>query len=386
MSKEDEQAGKPETEEEQSAALLKAVDDAIDEAAPTPPEKKPDENANDENADESDGETDTGDDTEVSPDGGVAADKDDGNTQKPTEGSETDKETPANGGDADKDKSGDDTSEKDGDDGVKPKEGDESVEELDPVNDPIPESTNEKTSERIKSLIGIIKTKETAEVQRDEILEEISSTGAEPEQYAATLGFLKLYNSADKKDREQALAVARGLVKELSLDLGEGASVVSLDDHADLKAEVEADSLTETRALEIAASRDAKILQDERDKTAREKQDDTALTTKNINTGKVQLDNFEAAIKAADANYMKVRPFFLKLLKPVLKRTHPTDWGAVAVELYEQVKALPVDEAPKPKPKPKHEPLRPKGDGGGNEVKPEAGSAVDAVTAALGNM
>ena len=258
---------------------------------------------------------------------------------------------------------------------------------VDPVNDPIPESTNEKTAGRIKSLIGIIKEKETAEVQRDEILDEINATGAQPEQYAATLGFLKLYNSTNDTERKQALVVARGLVKELALDLGEGASVVNLSEHDDLAAEVEAGTLTEARALEMAAGRDAKVLQDARNKQASEKQDETALTNQNIVTGREQLDSFEGAMRSADANYAKIRSAFIKLLRPVLKRTHPTEWGAAALELYNEVKTLPIQEQPKPKPKPKQQPLRPKGDaGGGDEPAPEAGSAVDAVDQALANM
>lgn len=389
MSKEDEQANESEkkeeqTEEEREAEVLKVVSDAIDEA--TPPEKK-DEATDDENANDPDGKTDPGDGTEVSPDGDVTPDKDGGNVEVPKEGEKTDKDPAADDGDVGEAESGDGASEKDDDDGVKPAEGNELPEKVDPVNDPIPESTNEKTSERIKSLIGIIKEKEGAQIQRDEILDEISATGAEPEQYAATLGFLKLYNSSDKADRQQALLVARGLVKELALDLGEGSTVVSLDDHDDLKAEVEADKLTETRALEIAATRDAKVLQTTREEEARNKRDATDTTTQNLSTGKEQLDSFEATVKSVDANYMKVRPLFLKLLKPVLKRTHPTEWGAVALELYEQVKTLPVaEETPKLKTKPKNEPLRPKGDAGGSGATPEAGSAVDAVSAAIENM
>lgn len=397
MSKEDGQANESEndnndkptepTEEEQAADLYKAVSDAVDEATPTPTPEKKDEATDNENSDDPDGKTDSGDGTEVSTDGDTPADEGKGDTEKSEEGSKTDEDGKPVDGDVDKTKSGDGAEKEDGEDGIKPKEGDDAEKELDPVNDPIPESTKEETATRIKSLIGIIKEKETAEVQRDEILDEINATGAEPEQYAATLGFLKLYNSDNTTDRKQALLVARGLVKELALDLGEGASVVSLDDHDDLKAEVEAGTLTEVRALEVAAQRDAKVMQDARDEATRNKQDETTLTNQNILAGRKQLDSFEGAMKSADTNYMKIRPTFLKMLKPVLKRTHPTEWGAAALELYEQVKTLPIQEQPKPKPKPKHEPLRPKGDtGGGGDPKPEAGSAVDAVSAAIENM
>ena len=392
MSKEDDQANESEnnndepvepTEEEQAAALDKAVSDGVDEATPTiTPEKEDDDQTPEEKAAAAEAEaaeaaaaeTQTPEEKAAAEAEAVAA----AEAQTPEEKAAAEAEAAA----AAEAQTPEEKAAAEAETAAAAE-----AEKVDPVNDPIPESTNEKTSERIKSLIGIIKEKETAEVQRDEILDEINATGAQPEQYAATLGFLKLYNSTDATERKQALVVARGLVKELALDLGEGASVADLGEYDDLAAEVETGKLTEERALEIAGQRDAKALQDSRGEQARNKQDDTALTNQNLLAGRKQLDSFEGAMKSADKNYAKIRPAFIKLLKPVLKRTHPTEWGAAALELYEEVKLLPLSEQPKPKPKPKNEPLRPKSDtGGGADPTPEAGSAVDAIDQALANM
>ena len=82
-----------------------------------------------------------------------------------------------------------------------------------------------------------------------------------------------------------------------------------------------------------------------------------------------------------------LRPAFVKLLAPILKRTHPTEWGAAAQEVYDQVKDFVPAAAPKPKAKPKNEPLRPKQSAGGSDGKTsEADDVLGAVDAALANM
>ena len=88
----------------------------------------------------------------------------------------------------------------------------EAAKEVDPVNDPIPESTNAKTATRIKSLIDIAKDTTHRAEQADEIVQRIADTGADPKQYANTLGFLALYNSADPAQRKQALADRKSVV------------------------------------------------------------------------------------------------------------------------------------------------------------------------------
>ena len=224
-------------------------------------------------------------------------------------------------------------------------------------------------------------------VQRDEIVERIQATGADPDQYANTLGFLQLYNSTETSQRKQALTVARGLVKELALDLGEGASVTKLADHDDLQAEVEAGTLTEPRAIEIAATRERQAITDARTTAADERTATDNQTNANITAGKSQLDELETALRASDMNYADIRPTFIGLLKPVLKRTHPTEWGQAAREVYDQVKLLRPAAVTEPKPKPKNTPLRPKqGAGGGTDKTSDAQDALGAVNAALESM
>ena len=388
--KPDEKPENKETEIDESA-LYAEVSSAIDEVTITPEKKddeppaKDDEPKDDEPGSEDDGTLDSpADESSGDTPGGSETE---GDTKESETPEPKDKDATDVDGEAAGDKSGDDATEKDGKPGDGKPEGDDTPPELDPVNDPIPESTNEKTAERIKSLIGLVKDKSDSEDQRNEIVEQITQTGTDPEQYANTLGFLKLYNSTDPTQRKQALEVARGLVKELALELGEGSTVTKLSDYEDLSAEVEAGTLSEARALEIAATREATKLRTAKDDATATANETATTTQQNIAVGKSQLDTFEAAARTGDENYAVIRPQFIKLLAPILKRTHPTEWGAVAQEVYDQVKTFTPAAKPKPKPKPKNEPLRPKqGAGGGTDKSTEVEDAVGAIDAALANM
>jgi len=384
MSDEKKPDDKPEEPKElDETALFDAVSEAVDEVTITP-ESKDD---NETNTDDEPGDTDGEADSTVDADSDTGTATDEGDTEESPSGEPKDKDAEDVDGEAAGDEGGDDAATKDGKPGTDTPGGDEPPPELDPINDPIPESTNEKTAERIKSLIGIIKGSNESVEQRDEILEQITQTGTDADQYANTLGFLKLYNSTDATQRKQALEVARGLVRELALELGEGSTVTKLSDYEDLSAEVEAGTLSETRALEIAATREADKLRNAKSEAATTANDTASQTQQNIVTGKGQLDTFETAIRASDDNYAKIRPQFVKLLAPILKRTHPTDWGVVAQEVYDQVKDFVPAATPKPKPKPKNTPLRTKqGAGGGADKTEDTDSALGAVDAALANM
>ena len=377
---------KPEEKDQEidESALFDAVSEAVDEVTITP-EKKDDEPGA-----EDDGTVDS---TPAEPGGDTPAGSEtDGDKEDPPAGEPADKDPSDVDGEAPGDEGGDDAPKKDDKTGDDTPGGDEPPPELDPLNDPIPESTNEKTAERIKSLIGLVKNSNESVGQRDEILDQITQTGTDADQYANTLGFLKLYNSRDTGERKQALAVARGLVKELALELGEGSTVTKLTDHEDLSAEVEAGTLSEARALEIAATREADKMRSAKDEATATADATASTTQQNLATGKSQLDIFETAVRTNDdgkdgrPNYATIRPAFIKLLGPILKRTHPTEWGVVAKEVYDQVKTFTPVAAPKPKPKPENTPLRPKQGAGSSDTTSEADDVLGAVDAALANM
>ncbi len=382
MSEENEDKKTEPTEEENDAALLAAVSAGVDEATPQSVKdaQKPDGEKPD--GEKPDGEKPDGE----KPDG----EKPDG--EKP-DGEKPDGEKPSDieaqlaaAKAADSEKPDGEKPDGEKPDGEKP-DGEKPDGDVDPINDPIPESTNEKTAARIKSLIEMARDNTAGTAERDEIMEQINSTGTDPEQYANTLGFLRLYNSTDPTQRKQALEAARGVVRELSIELGEGSADL-LAEHDDLRAEIEAGTLTEDRAIEIATSRAKTALDGARATAAQGKKDTDAQTAANVKIGKTQLNEAEAELNAADKDYAALRPTFIAMLRPVLRNTHPTEYGATARQLYAELKKtvkLP-EEKPTPKP-PANTPLRPKqGAGGGDDMKGEPKSAIAAMDEALENL
>ncbi len=388
MSKDNEQANNESEEtttEVTDEALLDVISDAVDEVSDEP--ETDDDNGDDDEQSSTDDDAGTTE-GESEQDGEADSDSaDDGDSGNEDDGA-------ADSGDSadsdEEDGDGDAGSEDEGDAGGDDDSGsdDDSADEADPINDPIPESTNEKTKERIQSLIGIAKEQTAAADQGREILAAIESTGADPQQYAATLAFIKLYNSDKPDDRRQALEAARGVVHELTLELGEDASdIISYKTHDDLAAEVEAGNLTEKHAQEIAVTRAREKLQQSRNDAATENDNRTKETSRLVAAGKEQLNNLETTLNASDPDYKTLRPTFISMLKPVLRKTHPEDWGTVAQELYVQLKASNPQVTPKPKPKPKNQPLRPRGDAGNsNNKKSEPSSGLEALDEALDSM
>ena len=341
-----------------------------------------------ENEDDASDVVPTEDDSEagVPDDGNDGSDEKDGNEEDSPEGEPEDEDAAADDAEADEADAGDDA-EKDGDEsGDDEDAGDESDAGADHLNDPIPEGTNKRTAQRIQSLISDVKELSTAREERDAIMEAIERTQATPDQYAGALTVLKLYNSESPEDKRQALEIVRGMERDLALELGEGQNHVKLTDYPDLTNEVEAGTLSEERALEIAAIR-------ERDKHISTKRQQREEQTKGQQQTQRLVDEGKAALNqlgqelTADPAYRALYPQFTALLQTTLRHVHPSEWGEVARDTFNQLKAAqPAANGSEPKPKPKQQPLRPKSGSSSSNKKSEASSALDALDGALSSM
>lgn len=269
--------------------------------------------------------------------------------------------------------------------------GDESAGDGDHINDPIPEGTNERTSRRIQSLISDVKELSTARDERDAFMQAITETGATPEQYAGSLTVLRLYNSDSIEDKKKALEIIRGMERDLAFETGEGQAHVKLSDYPDLQGEVEAGTLSEERAIELATvrARDAHM------GAKREQQNEQAQsqqqTQQLVEQGKAALNTLGQELMA-DPAYKTLYPQFTKMLNTTLRRVHPTEWGAVARETWTTLKAAqPAASATgntgsntgNTGSKPKNQPLRPKSGSSSSNKASEADSALAAMEGAL---
>jgi hypothetical protein len=279
-------------------------------------------------------------------------------------------------------------------DGEKPKEGgDQAPAAKDPLNDPLPNALKGETKERIRSLIGMVKEKDTTlqtvTRERDELMGYITETQATPEQYGQALGYLKLVNSPNRADREQALQFMQQEVAVLARMLGKPVPGVNmLEGHQDLIDEVATGRLSPERAQEIAAARAQAHF--ERRAGERREQENT-VTQQQIRereAGLKALNDLGIQLRATEPNiYAAKRKILIESLKPVFKQIPPSEWAATFKRAYD---ALPAPAAPPPPPPPR--PAAGAG-GGGNtplrahqpagEARPEPKSLLDAVSAGI---
>lgn len=357
-----------------------AVSDAIDEVTIIEEIESGEDDTSNGDVSEDDSEAGVSDDDE-SGSGDDAGDEEDA-----SDDGETDEDEAAESEEADGDDAGDDA-EKAGDKSRDAKDkGDEGSAKADHVNDPIPEGTNERTRQRIQSLITDVKELSVAREERDAIMEAIEHTRATPDQYAGALSVLKLYNSDSPEEKAKCLEIIRGMERDLAIELGQGQSHVKLSDYPDLNTEVEAGTLSEERALEIAAIRAREKHVSTKRQQREEQTQGQRQTQELVARGKSDLNTVGQEL-TADPAYRALYPQFTALLQTTLRHVHPTEWGAVARETYRQLKAAnPNAGSPAPKPKNSQQPLRPKSGSSSANKKSEASSALDALDGALSSM
>lgn len=259
---------------------------------------------------------------------------------------------------------------------------------LDALNDPIPPGASERTKERITSLVTMVKDKDTALEkavgERDELIQQVASTGVTPENFANTLTILALFNSPRREDKKQAFDALLSQVKALANEIGEvlpGSD--PLDGHADLAAEVQAQKLTKERAAEIARSRNQqKAAATLNERTAAEERTYQAARTQAVG----DLNELGQTLAVTDPAFAQKAPLVTEKLKPIFARLHPSQWYQRYVKEYREFK-LPAAAAklPAAPAAPAQQPLRankqPSGQG-----KKQPTSALEAMEAALGGL
>ena len=244
-----------------------------------------------------------------------------------------------------------------------------------------------ETKERMVSLIGLVKEKdakiETVSRDRDEILGMITETRASPEQYGQMLGYLKLVNSPNRADREQALAVMQNEVATLARMLGKPVPGVNmLQGHNDLIEEVSTGRLSQERAQEIAASRARAQFEIQAGQVSREQQDAQHQRQQALTEGRNQLSVLERSLQT-DPHYKAKKAILVKTLKPIMSRIDPREWAETFKRAYDELPA-PVAPPPPPPPPPRvpqNTPLRAANPAGG--AAPAPSSPLDALNQGL---
>ena len=232
----------------------------------------------------------------------------------------------------------------------------------------------------------------TATRERDELMGYIRETNSTPEQYGQALGYLKLVNSPNRADREQALQFLQQEMSALARMLGKPVPGVNmLEGHQDLIDEVSTGRLSPERAQEIAAARAQAHFERMSGERKQHEQQLTQQQLRERNEGVQALNTLEAQLKATEpAVYAAKRKVLIESLRPVFKQIHPTQWAATFKRAYD---ALPAPAAPRvPTPTPQPRVGAPAG-GGGNtplrahqpagSARPEPKSLLDAINAGI---
>ena len=224
---------------------------------------------------------------------------------------------------------------------------------------------------------------ETVTAERNDILGAILETQATPEQYGQALDYLRLVNSPNRADREQALTIMQGEVAALARMLGKPVPGVNLlEGHPDLIEEVSLGRLSPERAQELAAAREARDFQTRTGNAQKEHGERVRAHQQAVERGKQELNTLGAQLRAANpTKYNAVRPALVNSLKPVFAKIPPSEWAATFRRAYE---ALPAPAAvPTPPPPPRGG--TPPGGGGGNTPL-RAGNPAGGAAPAPSNM
>lgn len=260
---------------------------------------------------------------------------------------------------------------------------------LDAINDPIPAGVSERTRERITSLVGMVKERDTAVEkavqERNDLVEMVTSTGVTPDNFTQTLEFLRLFNSGSAEDNRKAFNFLLGQAKALADKIGEVLPGQDpLEGHADLLADVQANKLPRERAAEIAKARNRdKATTTNNERSAAEQQ----RWVQDKEAAMDQLNELGQTLSKTDPLFAKKAPLVTEKLKPLFAQLHPSQWYKRYVKEYREFQ-VPALSAPQPgagAKKPDTQPLRGNKQPSGQGAK-QPTSAQEAMDAALANM
>lgn len=268
----------------------------------------------------------------------------------------------------------------------------------DPINDPIPKDLKQETQDRMRSLIKVAKEvtneRDTYKRDFDYIIEGVRATGTTSEQYGELLSFMALFNSGDVAQQTQALEILEGVADRLATLVGKERTVSDpLANHPDLREAVAKGQITAAYAKQLATMKNQGSLRTELTTAATAAQTAEQAAAQEKEQARADLNTLEETLRAADPQYEAKKAQIVPILKPIFATIRPSEWKGSFEKAY---KNATVAKAPAAKPKsvPANQPLRAGGGGGNGAGGPAgnsgmnkaAGSALDAMNAALSGM
>lgn len=178
----------------------------------------------------------------------------------------------------------------------------------------------------------------------DEWEQTIQSTGANPQQFGAALGYLRAVNSGSPEEMAKAYEAMEKELQWLGQRLGrEAPGFDPLTAHADLKAKVDGGDMDRAQAMEMARLRQHEQLQREQLQT----RDDQHRHEQEVQYATTQVASLGSTLRAADPDFERKFSFLMPAVRLIEQRLPPSQW---AQEIQRAYAALPPMPAAAPAP------------------------------------
>ena len=272
----------------------------------------------------------------------------------------------------------------------------------DPVNDPIPETLQARTRDRMESLIGLVKEKDAILASQHGILNAITNTGASPQEFGAMIGYMSWVHSDEPSKLKMARDLLLSELEGVCLKLGEAAPGIDfIAKHPDIQAMVQAGQITQEAANELAITRSRKAAADHKAQVDAERNATETAQTRERDTAIANLNALGQQMAKTDADYK--RKFQIMKdngIMETLRELPVRQWKDAFLRAYNRIPAAstpPVKTGQISLPQGRNgngqyngtapaRPLRAKAPAGAGSGTRAPASALDAMNSALENM
>ncbi len=222
-----------------------------------------------------------------------------------------------------------------------------------------PEGLTPKASERFQLLANTNKELsgrvELLDQQVSYIRETFETHGVSRQQFEQAASFIGAIN---KGDFSAALEIIEAQRAQLAIASGKPLPGVDvLTDFPDLRAEVDAQQITEARALEIARHRYGQHHLAQQETERRTAQQTQEQQQRSVNEGLSGVDKFCKQMQASDIDYPAIEAQLLPKIKAITDGVPPSMWAAKVQAAYELIKGVASTRTAAPS----VQPLRPTG-------------------------
>lgn len=218
------------------------------------------------------------------------------------------------------------------------------------IDDPIPPTAAPKTKERMETLIGLVKDKDSQIAQHQQFVDQIAATGASPQEFSTMMSYMTAVHSDNREHLVLAQKLLLSELEGISLKLGEAAPGVDfLAKYPDLLQQVERGEIRREAAQELALTRTRAAAEKAQKADTTARNNETAAATKARNDAQTELTTLGNELFAKHGAEYTRRYAILEPALEALGMLPPNQWKAAFLRAYN---AIPAAAAVTPNAKP----------------------------------